>query len=238
MWYSVKKKPTPLSSNVIIVGTNAEYPPFSYKENNEIVGLDIDVIKEVFKRLKKEFLLKDMPFDALIPEIQHGGIQVIAAGINPTEERAKRVIFTKPHITGNPLQIVALKSDSPITGIQDLKGKRVVVNEGYFSDSYISDQEGLLITRLSSSLVSDGILAVQSGAADAFVAAKNSLQPFFNTIDSKSFQIISLQGTEDSSALAISKNYPQLADQIQNILNTMEQDGTMLKIKKKWKVQW
>src|SRR5690348_11459768 len=105
IWYRAQQitaLPTQLS-NKVIVGINSEFPPFSFKENDIFTGFDIEVIQEVLRRLKKEIVFKDMPFDALIPEIQIGNIHLIAAGMTPTEERAQRTFFTRPHLTGNPL---------------------------------------------------------------------------------------------------------------------------------------
>jgi arginine/lysine/histidine transporter system substrate-binding protein len=131
LWYRAKTRVTTSPTlETIIVGTNAEFPPFSFRDNDSITGFDIDVITEVFKRLDKKFTLKDLPFDALIPEIQIGNTQVIAAGITPTEERAQQALFTKPHLTGNPLVIISLKNGQPLTSLADLIGKDVVVNEG------------------------------------------------------------------------------------------------------------
>ena len=97
VWYSAQKITPGKSFDTIIVGTNTECAPFSFKEDDTIVGFDIDVITEVIKRLNKKIVLKDMPFDALIPEIQIGNIHVIAAGMTPTPERAQRTLFTQPH---------------------------------------------------------------------------------------------------------------------------------------------
>ena len=72
IWYRAEKTiitSTPLDA--IIVSTNAEFQPFSFKEDDKITGFDIDVITEVFKRLDKTMIIKDMPFDALIPEKNH-----------------------------------------------------------------------------------------------------------------------------------------------------------------------
>src|SRR5205085_10630536 len=81
IWYKAEKPITSSDSiDTIIVGINTEFPPFAFKEGDTITGFDIDVITEVFKRLNKKTVYKDMPFDALIPEIQLGNIHVIAAG--------------------------------------------------------------------------------------------------------------------------------------------------------------
>jgi len=233
--YKAKNRVTPVTeSNTIIVGTNSEFPPFSFKEGDDFTGFDIDVIQEVSKRLKKSILFKDMPFDALIPEIQIGNIQVIAGGITPTEERAQRAFFTRPHLTGNPLVIISLKDGNALTTLADLEGKTVAVNEGYIADSFMSEQPGITLLRLSSALVSDGILALQSNRADAFVAASYSMKPYFEKYNINDFYVTPIANTEESSAFAISKHYPDLRRDIQITLNEMEQDGTLEALKTKW----
>jgi ABC-type amino acid transport substrate-binding protein len=241
IWYRATKTiitATPLDT--IIVGTNAEFQPFSFKENDTITGFDIDVITEVLKRLNKKMVLKDMPFDALIPEIQLGNIHVIAAGITPTQERARRALFTQPHLAaGNPLLIITLlrqgfEGQGPITTLDDLIGKTVVVNEGYVADSYMSEQPGVNLIRLSSAAVSDGMLALESGRADAFVTARYPMKPYFDKYDSNNFSVIAIPKTEESSAFAVSKHYPELRDYIQATLDRMQEDGTMDTLKRKW----
>lgn len=235
IWYRAEKKiitATPL--NTIIVGTNSEFQPFSFKEDDTITGFDIDVIKEVCKRLNKEIIFKDMPFDALLPEIQLGNIHVIAAGITPTPERAQRTLFTRPHLAaGNPLVIVT-PQEAPLTTIDDLLGKTVVVNEGYVADSYMSEQPGIHLIRLSSNAIGDSMLALESGRADALVAALHSINPYFKKHDQSKFSITPIPGTEESSAFAISKHYPELRDYIQMTLDRMKEDGTLNALKRKW----
>lgn len=233
--YKAKNRVTPRTeSNAVVVGTNSEFPPFSFKEGDDFTGFDIDVIQEVLRRLKKTIILKDMPFDALIPEIQIGNIQVIAGGITPTEERAQRALFTRPHLTGNPLVIISLKNGDALTTLADLEGKTVAVNEGYIADSFMSEQPGITLLRLSSALVSDGILALQSNRADAFVAASHSMMPYFKKYNINDFYVTPIANTEESSAFAISKHYPDLRRDIQITLNEMEQDGTLDALKTKW----
>ncbi len=235
IWYTKRKKPVSrTTTDTLLVGTNAEFPPFSFMENNTIVGFDIDIIKQIAKRLGKKIIIKDMPFDALIPEIQLGHIQIIAAGISPTVQRERRVFFTEPHLTDNPLVIITLASKPPIKGVADLTGKEVVVNEGYVSDLYMSDIDGPIIIRLSSASVGDGILALKSGRAYAFVSAQTAMKPFFKKYGVKEFQIVSIPETDESDALAVSKKYPALFEQIQTMVGDMKQDGTLQAIKQKW----
>ncbi len=235
VWYTKRKKTIPqTTTNTLIVGTNAEFPPFSFIENNTVVGFDIDIIKEIAQRLGKKIIIKDMPFDALIPEIQLGNIQAIAAGMSPTPARTKRIFFSKPYLTDNPLVIITLANKRPIMGVTDLTGKEVAVNEGYSSDLYMSTIKGPILTRLSSASVGDGILALTSGRVDAFVSAQVAIEPFFKKYGKQKFTIIPIPGTDEPDALAVSKKYPALFEQIQEILITMKQDGTLQAIKQKW----
>jgi arginine/lysine/histidine transporter system substrate-binding protein len=236
IWYKAEKTVAPAVPELetVVVGINTEFPPFSFKHDDQFTGFDIDIIKEVFARLKKEIIFKDMPFDALIPEIQLGNIQVIAAGITPTKERAQRALFTQPHLTGDPLVIISLKNNSPLTTLDELQGKTVVVNEGYTADSYMSNEPHINLLRLSSALASDGMLALESGRADAFVTALNPMKPYFNKYGIDTFNVTPIPGTEDSSAFAVSKHYPDLRDDIQVTLNSMQADGTLAALKTKW----
>jgi len=217
----------------IIIGTNAEFEPFSFKKDTIITGFDIDVITEVFKRLDRKIIIKDMPFDALIPAIQMGKIHMIAAGMTPTEERAKRTLFTQPHLLGDPLAIISPK-EAPLKTLDELKNKRVVVNEGYTADTFISSLTGPYVIRISSSFASDGILALQSGRADAYVTALRPMEPYFTLFGKDNFTITPIPNTEESSAFAISKHYPELRDYIQIMLDKMEEDGTLTALKQKW----
>jgi polar amino acid transport system substrate-binding protein len=237
VWRSAKKAYPASSVETIIIGTNAEFQPFSFKKDDIITGFDIEVIEEIFKRLDKKIIFKDMPFDALIPEIQLGNIHVIAGGITPTKERAQKTLFTEPHITGDSLAIISLKSGPHINSIHDLIDKNVAVNEGYTADFYMTDQQGINLIRLSSSSVSEGILALQSNRADAFVTALRPMEPYFTLFGKENLTIIPIEGTEESSAFAISKHYPELRDLIQITLDRMQADGTLDALKKKWNLE-
>ena len=115
-----------------------------------------------------------------------------------------------------------------------LVGKTVVVNEGYVADSYISEHPAIHLIRLSSAAVSDGMLALESGRADAFVTALHPMKPYFAKYDMNNFLVTPIPDTEESSAFAISKHYPELRDYIQNKLDQMQSDGTLDTLKRNW----
>lgn len=219
-------------SLVLKVGTNSEYPPFSFKDGDTLKGFDIDLIQEVAKRMDATIAMNDMPFDALIPALQLGSIHVIAAGLTRTDERAQRMFFTKPYITGDPLLIISL-ANNPLITLADLAGKTVVVNEGYTADTYMSAIKGPELIRLATP--AEAILALQSsGRADAFVCAQSAIDAFLKKDIAQQFVASPIPDTGDTYALAISKYKPELAQRIEGILESMHADGTIQKLKTKW----
>lgn len=230
------KKP---DTNILLVGTNAEFPPFTFRTEgaeSEIVGFDIDIVKEVCHRLGKEIQFKDMPFDALIPDLTLGHVDFVAAGMTATPERAQRVSFTKSYLSEDGLVIISLKkanSQKALT-LDDYLGKTIVVNEGFTADLFLSAKEGFNLIRLPT--VADGFVALKSGRADAFVTAQSTVRSFLETQDASQFQQASIEGSAENCALVTPKNSILLTD-IQKALDAMEKDGTLKQLKLKWKLQ-
>jgi len=221
--------------STIIVGTSADFQPLSFKQDGKIVGLDIDVITEVCKRLEKPMILKDMPFELLMPQLQLGSIQIIAAGLTETPERSERVQFTIPYLTGSPLLVISLAAKPPIKCIQDLEGKEIIVNQGYTSDLYMSKLPGIHLKRLAT--VAEAMLSLTHERGDAFVVSAHAIKPYFETHDIGSFNIFTIEETNESASLAVSKDYPILAKKISAIIQDMLEDGTIQQYKDTWHIQ-
>lgn len=213
--------------DAIIVGTSPDYPPFTYIENSEIKGFDIDLIKTIASRIDKNIELRSMEFDLLLPEIQLGNIHLVVGGMTATPERCERVFFSDPYLTG--IGIVAL-SEENINNLQELKNKKIIVNEGYIADDFIT-KSGFKPIRVSS--VSDALFLLNIGQADVFVSSSASLYPYLNKLSSK-YKVSEIDGIKEDCSILFSKKYLDLANLIQKELIKMEQDGTLNKLKQKW----
>ena len=222
------------NSKTLAIGTAADFPPFAFFDNDKMVGFDIDIVSEVAKRLGKEADIENRPFDILLTELQSGRLQIVAAGMTATEERSKRVNFTKPYLKGEPFVVMTLKTNPPITSMANLDGQSVLVNSGYTADTYMSEIKGPNLTRRESP--AEAILALRKGHTYAFVTALNTVKPFLDKFGEGEFNLFSIPGTEENCALALSKKHPELLPEVQNVLNAMEKDKTIEKLKKKWKI--
>ena len=229
------KKSKTHEDDALIVGTNPNFPPFEFTRNGEIVGFEIDLMNEVAKKIGKKIMYKDLAFDALLLEINFGRIQAIAAAMTPTPERTKQVLFTKPYLEHDPLVVISLATH-PITTLDDLKGKEVVVNDGYTAESYMAQNKNVVLKRLPTP--AEAFLALKAGRAHAYVSARSAVQPFFDQYGTMLFNIFVIPDASDSYALAISPRHPELQADIQKALDSLEADGTLKELKKKWHLLW
>ena len=122
----------------LIVGTNAEFPPFEYmNDKKQPEGFDIAMIKEIGKRMGKKVEIKNMEFKSLIGAMESDSINAIIAGMTKTEKREKAVDFSDSYYTTN--QAIILKKDSKITKLAQLDGKKIGVQQGTTGDIYSTD---------------------------------------------------------------------------------------------------
>ncbi len=113
----------------LILGLDVGFPPMGfYDENNQIVGFDIDLAKEVAKRLGVELVLQPISWSAKELELSSGKIDCIWNGMTIKPDRVENMFFAKPYIANK--QIVIIEENSGIKSIADLKDKIIGLQEG------------------------------------------------------------------------------------------------------------
>lgn len=100
---------TDFSGGTLVMATNAEFPPYEYKEGEAVVGIDADMAQAVADQLKMELKIEDMAFDSIITAVQSGKANIGVAGMTITEDRLKNIDFTDPYTTATQVIIVRAK---------------------------------------------------------------------------------------------------------------------------------
>jgi ABC-type amino acid transport substrate-binding protein len=93
----------------LIMGTNAEFEPFEYHKDDEIVGFDIEMAKDIAAGMGKELKIEDMNFDSLIVALNSGKVDMVVAGMTTTDERKEEVNFSEPYFNASQVIIVPAK---------------------------------------------------------------------------------------------------------------------------------
>ena len=124
----------------VVMTTNAEFEPFEYKDGEDIIGIDVDIANAIAEKLGVELEIVDIAFNSLIPSLNAGKADFIAAGMTATDERRKNVDFTQAYF--NASQAIIVKIGSDIAGREDLNDRVVGVQEGTTGDYYCTNEDG------------------------------------------------------------------------------------------------
>lgn len=96
------------TAKVLRVGTEPAFAPFEFQKegSNEFTGFDMDLIRAIGTKLGYKVEISSMGFDALIPALNSGNIDVAIAGMSITDERKKVVVFSDPYYTSGLIVMV------------------------------------------------------------------------------------------------------------------------------------
>ena len=211
----------------IIIGTNAEYSPFEYLDDNgNITGFDYDLLEAIAREENVKLVWKDMPFDSLMGSMEAGDVQVIAAGIGPTEDRKKSVDFSDVYYTGT--QCIISRKDNPVKDFEELSGKTVAVLEGAQSDMIASGEttdygevKDAKVKRFKNA--SSAVMELKNGGADA-VLIDNIMAEIYCKQNSD-LQYESVPSTAEDTVFCIQKGNTEIAQIINDGLAKVKNSG-------------
>ena len=208
------------NDNELVMVTEAGFAPYEYYENGEIVGVDIDIAREIAKELGKELVIKDVAFDSIINEVKTGKADFGAAGISYNDERAKQVSFSINYSTSK--QVVIVKKDSDIKKVDDIYNKKISVQLGSVADSYVTKKyDKATIVRQKKYLAA--IQDLKDNKVDCVVMDELPAKEILNNNNG----LIILEGelTHDSYGMIVNKDNKELLDSINKILTRLLNDG-------------
>ncbi|ABQ46353.1 extracellular solute-binding protein, family 3 [Thermotoga petrophila RKU-1] len=207
------------SRGYLLVGLSADFPPFEFvDENGNIAGFDVDLAKEIARRLGVELKIVDMTFDGLIPSLLTKKIDVIISGMTITEERKKVVAFSDPYFDAGQVIVVRKDSDFRPKTYEDLVGKTVAVQIGTTGDIEVSKYEGIKVVRFDK--FTDAFLELKRGRADAVVLDSATARAFV----AKNPDLVISSGVLSSEqyGIAVRKEDTDLLEFINSVLRELK----------------
>jgi len=126
-------------------------------------GFNVDLANEIAKRLKRKVVIDAAQFSGLVPALQAGTYDFLAAPTTVTKERAESMLFTEGYLNTD-FQFLIKKGSPKVEKLEDLKGKTVSVNKGSAYDSWARDLEGKIGWKVESfGTQTDAVQAVLVG---------------------------------------------------------------------------
>lgn len=212
-----------LADGVLTVGTNAEFPPFEYVDDNgEADGFDMALCKAIGEKLGVEVKIENMEFASLVSSIG-SKIDIAAAGMTVTDERKESVDFSNPYYEA--VQYVIVPADSDIATADDLKDKTIGVQLGTTGD-FIAEEYTSNVAQYNKAV--DAVNDLVNGKVDVVIIDKNPALVFETKFEGKVKAIEGAQfGFEtEEYAIALPKGDTALADAVNGAVDELKADGT------------
>lgn len=206
-------------TNELVMVTEAGFAPYEYYENGEIVGVDVDIAKEIAKALGKELVIKDVAFDSIINEVRTGKADFGAAGISYSEERSESVDFSINYVVSK--NIVITKANSNIT-LNNIDGKKIAVQLGSIGDTYATNnfknseiirQKKYLAAAQDLKTDKVDLIIMDELPAKEIVKINNDLKILDGFL------------TSDSYGMIVQKGNKELLDVINKVINKLKDEG-------------
>ena len=208
--------------NTLKMITEATFPPYEFLRGQEIVGIDVEICRAVAQKLGRSFQAETVDFDSVIPAVVSGKADLAAAGITITEDRKKNVDFSIPYVkTGI---VVIFKKSNPFKEPAQLKGKKIGVQSGTTSETYVLEQLKQEPERAKSP--AEAVAALKSGRVDFVIA---DIDPAKNCVKGEADLALSDFITSEEYAIAIKKGQPELLKAINDTITAAKADGRLAK---------
>ena len=218
------------SEKTLVVGTEPTFPPFEFTENEKDVGFDIDLAQAICDKLGYKMEVKNMGFDALIPALQSGQIDLIAAGMDATPERQEKVNFTDVYFKGG-YSVVVRKDNTDITGFDSLSGKTVGAQVGS-KPVEIAQEHGATVKQFDTNI--QGWMELEAGTIDAVAIDQAVALYYLQQGGNAKLKLAGEPILSRGVAMATAKDKTDLTQQINKALQDLKADGTYAKLYKKW----
>ena len=235
------------TEDTIVMATNANFPPYEYKEGSGYAGIDVEIATLIAEKLGKKLEIKDVEFGSIVGGVQTGKFDFGMAGMTVTEERLQSVNFTISYATA--VQVAIVKSDAGITSIDDFfvldaegnwtavkDGVKIGVQQDTTGDIYCSDTvenfgfgEANVIRYKNGA---DAVAALVAGKVTAVIIDNEPAKSFVAA--NTGLTILDGAYADENYAICVAKENTELLGQINTVLQQLIDDGTVKKIVDKY----
>lgn len=205
--------------NELIMVTEAGFAPYEYYENGEVVGVDVDIAKEIARHLGKKLVVKDVDFDSIINELNSGKADFAAAGMSITEERLEEVDFSVEYVVSN--QVVMINKNNPVK-LTDIANKKIAVQLGSVAEQYVRKnypKAELIIQKKYLTMVED----LKSNKVDLIIMDNLPAQDI--VLKNNNLELLEGYLFSDSYGIAVKKGNTDLLYSINEVLNNLIASG-------------
>lgn len=219
----------------IVAGMDDTFAPMGFRDDSgKIVGFDIDMAEAVSKEIGVPIEFKPIDWASKETELNSGRIDCIWNGFTMTPERTKKLAFTKPYMDN--IQVYAVLNDSAVKTPEDLKGKKISIQEASTAETALNRDENLKKSFSEIKAYPDltaCFMDLESGRCDA-VLADSVLIEYYMTKKPGQFKELEGVVSKDTFSIGIKKDNQALVDLLNDGIAKVVASGEAKKISEKW----
>lgn len=222
---------TGIETGELIMGTNADFPPFEFRnDQNEVDGFDVDIAKAIAAALGKELFIEDMEFGGLTQALNSKRIDIAVAGMTITEKRLEEVNFSEPYYNAGQT-VVVLEDETEIKSVDDLEGKIIAVQLGTTGDLEAHDRFPADNIRQYNK-INEGFLDLANKRVDAIIIDVPVAERYIEI--KGGCKTVGGIFTEELFGIAVNKENTELLAEINNVLADLKESGQFDELISKW----
>lgn len=222
-------------AGTFVLGLDDAFPPMGFRdENNEIVGYDIDLAKEVTSRMGVDLKLQPIDWNSKEQELSTGNIDCIWNGFTKTETREKVMTFSSSYVMNQ--QVLVVKKGTSFKTLEDFAGKKVGLQGGSTASDALEASPEFKSSLKEVIEFKDNLTALMDLNAGGVDGVILDLLVANDTIKRSNLDFVILDAglSEEEYAVGFRLGDIALKDAIEEQLIAMHDDGTLAEITTKW----
>ena len=235
-------QPSGGGSDVLKVGMECNYAPYNWSQSDDsngavaianvdnmyTNGYDVQVAQKIAKALGKKLEIYSYEWDSLIPGVQSGKLDMIIAGMSPTDERREKIDFSDNYYSSNLVIVTKKDKLTDVKTIADLKGKKIAAQSGTFHLTALTDQTEAAVNEMAD--FSTMLIALGAGTVDGYVAEEPTAMA---VCEDPNYSYVALENNNtgftvknDDVSIAVGvKKGSDLKEQINGVLADFDSDA-------------
>ncbi|WP_026659807.1 transporter substrate-binding domain-containing protein [Butyrivibrio sp. AC2005] len=222
------------SAGKITIATEGVWAPFTYHDEttDELVGFDVEVAAAIAEKLGVEADFQEVAFDGGLTGVTTGAFDMMANGVDVTEERGKTYDFTEPYAYDHAV-VVTLATNDTISSFEDLNGLTTANSAGSTYEA-MGVQYGATVSNVDT--IGETMTLVQNGTVDATINANTSAQDYFNTTGATDLKVAAVDPEVTQYAIPLKKgeDNDSLRDAINQAIKELREEGKLTEISIKY----
>ena len=221
---SKAETPAAAEKKILKVGTEATYAPFEFTDDaGNITGFDAELIRAVAAEMGYDAQITHIAWDGLDPALNSGQVDAVISAVTITPERQLEMDFSEPYFEAS--QIIAVRADSTITGMADLKTLKVGV-QANTTGQYASEKAGIPDAQISKyPTAPEAMMNVANGSLDAVVADSPVVMNYLATNPELKMKTVTDNFEKEFYGIKVKKGNTELMTQINAGLKKVKENG-------------